>query len=69
MLFGSKKNVEKKSKKVRRRGIPSCDVDLRSCEIMLDSGVVMDSKLDHSIMKVGDLTICNSPSCSDRILY
>ena len=67
-MFGSKKSIEKKAEKVRRRGMPACDIHLRSCEAMLDSGVVVERKPDNSITMVGDLKICNSPSCSGRNL-
>ena len=66
MEFGWKKNNERNAKMAGVKRLPSCDVDLRSCEINLDGNVEADKKRENSTAMVGNLMVCDSPACSSQ---
>ncbi|MBP7402209.1 MAG: hypothetical protein KBA30_06300 [Clostridia bacterium] len=59
----------KKARPVSREGGPICDVDLRSCEIELANGAVVQTKPDKFTALVKNMMICDSPICSGRNVF
>ena len=70
MKFKREKNYgTKKARTISHEGGRICDVDLRSCDIVLDTGVVVEAKPEKYSALVTTMISCDSPICSARNLF
>ena len=54
---------DKKSKKDVHHDGSSCDVDLRTCAVELENGMVVDKKSYEYTKLVNSMIMCDSPAC------
>jgi hypothetical protein len=54
---------DKKTKKDVHHDGSSCDVDLRTCAVELDNGVIVEKNPSDYTTLVNNLIMCDSPAC------
>lgn len=60
---------DKKSKNDVNRDGSSCDVDLKTCAVVLDNGVIVEKKSEEYATLVNSLLMCDSPICGTTTLF